>query len=185
MSATTTLHSVSVRPALPADEEALGELDRSTWSTLHAVMPRPRPPYDPFFDERHRPGDFLVAEAVTEAATEAGAPDGSGEIRIAGYIRLVPPTPLACNAHVRQIQGLAVGGLGARGRCRTDPAEGRVRRSEAPGRQPDHAAGARAQHPRPGALRLRGVRRGRVLSGEFFLHGRYVDDVLMGRSLAP
>ncbi len=96
------LHSVSVRTARSADEEALGELDRSTWSTLHAVVPRPRPPYDPFFDERHRPDDFLVAEVATPSAVRPGG------TCIAGYIRLVPPTPLACNAHVRQIQGLAV-----------------------------------------------------------------------------
>ncbi|MEV7314269.1 GNAT family N-acetyltransferase [Streptomyces microflavus] len=185
MSATTTLHSVSVRPALPADEEALGELDRSTWSTLHAVMPRPRPPYDPFFDERHRPGDFLVAEAVTEAVTEAGDPDGSGEIRIAGYIRLVPPTPLACNAHVRQIQGLAVAawarGAGV-GRTLLRAACAEARRQGANRitlRVLGHNTPARALYASEG-FAVEGV-----LSGEFFLHGRYVDDVLMGRSLAP
>ncbi|MFF7255504.1 GNAT family N-acetyltransferase [Streptomyces microflavus] len=181
MSATTTLHSVSVRPALPADEEALGELDRSTWSTLHAVMPRPRPPYDPFFDERHRPGDFLVAEAVTEA----GAPDGSGGTRIAGYIRLVPPTPLACNAHVRQIQGLAVAawarGAGV-GRTLLRAACAEARRQGANRitlRVLGHNTPARALYASEG-FTVEGV-----LSGEFFLHGRYVDDVLMGRSLAP
>ncbi|MGW3835075.1 N-acetyltransferase family protein [Streptomyces microflavus] len=181
MSATTTLHSVSVRPALPADEEALGELDRSTWSTLHAVMPRPRPPYDPFFDERHRPGDFLVAEAVTET----GAPDGPGGTRIAGYIRLVPPTPLACNAHVRQIQGLAVAawarGAGV-GRTLLRAACTEARRQGANRitlRVLGHNTPARALYASEG-FAVEGV-----LSGEFFLHGRYVDDVLMGRSLAP
>lgn len=94
-----------VRPAALSDEASLGELDRATWSTLHAVAPRPQPPYAPFFDDRHRPGDFLVAEA----------PDAAGEPRPAGYLRLVPPTPLACNTHVRQIQGLAVADW-ARGR---------------------------------------------------------------------
>ncbi|MFD5903676.1 GNAT family N-acetyltransferase [Streptomyces microflavus] len=189
MSATTTLHSVSVRPALPADEEALGELDRSTWSTLHAVMPQPQPPYDPFFDERHRPGDFLVAEAMTEAATEAvteaGAPDGSGGTRIAGYIRLVPPTPLACNAHVRQIQGLAVAawarGAGV-GRTLLRAACAEARRQGANRitlRVLGHNTPARALYASEG-FAVEGV-----LSGEFFLHGRYVDDVLMGRSLAP
>lgn len=87
-----------VRPAVPEDETALGELDRATWSTLHAVQPRPQPPYGPFFDDRHPPREFLVADAVT----------GAGEVRPAGYIRLARPTPLACNAHVLQIQGLAV-----------------------------------------------------------------------------
>lgn len=177
MSATTTLHSVSVRPALPADEEALGELDRSTWSTLHAVVPRPRPPYDPFFGERHRPGDFLVAEAATET--------DPGGTRIAGYIRLVPPTPLACNAHVRQIQGLAVAawarGAGV-GRTLLRAACAEARRQGANRitlRVLGHNTPARALYGSEG-FAVEGV-----LSGEFFLHGSYVDDVLMGRSLAP
>ncbi|MFZ4267947.1 GNAT family N-acetyltransferase [Streptomyces arboris] len=175
MSAITTLHSVSVRPALPADEEALGELDRSTWSTLHAVVPRPRPPYEPFFDERHRPEDFLVAEAATDA-------DGKS---LAGYIRLVPPTPLACNAHVRQIQGLAVAawarGAGV-GRTLLRAACAEARRQGANRitlRVLGHNTPARALYASEG-FAVEGV-----LSGEFFLHGRYVDDVLMGRSLAP
>ncbi|MFD6798292.1 GNAT family N-acetyltransferase [Streptomyces cyaneofuscatus] len=177
MSATTTLHSVSVRPALPADEEALGELDRSTWSTLHAVVPRPRPPYDPFLDERHRPEDFLVAEAATET--------DPGGTRIAGYIRLVPPTPLACNAHVRQIQGLAVAawarGAGV-GRTLLRAACAEARRQGANRitlRVLGHNTPARALYVSEG-FAVEGV-----LSGEFFLHGSYVDDVLMGRSLAP
>ncbi|MFB8104167.1 GNAT family N-acetyltransferase [Streptomyces sp. NPDC056007] len=187
MSATTTLHSVSVRPALPADEEALGELDRSTWSTLHAVVPQPRPPYEPFFDERHRPGDLLVAEAATEPEPEAGpaAATEAGAVRIAGYIRLVPPTPLACNAHVRQIQGLAVaawargGGVGRtllRAACAEARRQGANRITL---RVLGHNTPARALYASEG-FAVEGV-----LSGEFFLHGRYVDDVLMGRSLAP
>ncbi|MYX13276.1 GNAT family N-acetyltransferase [Streptomyces sp. SID8374] len=189
MSATTTLHSVSVRPALPADEEALGALDRSTWSTLHAVVPQPRPPYDPFFDERHRPEDLLVAEAATEGEAEPGSGSGAaaeaGATRIAGYIRLVPPTPLACNAHVRQIQGLAVAawarGAGV-GRTLLRAACAEARRQGANRitlRVLGHNTPARALYASEG-FAVEGV-----LSGEFFLHGRYVDDVLMGRSLAP
>lgn len=177
----TTLHSVSVRPALPADEEALGELDRSTWSTLHAVVPQPQPPYSPFFDERHRPGDFLVAEAVTEA----GACPVSGGARIVGYLRLVPPTPLACNAHVRQIQGLAVAawarGAGV-GRTLLRAAFTEARRQGASRitlRVLGHNIPARKLYASEG-FAVEGV-----LSGEFFLHGRYADDVLMGRSLTP
>ncbi|WP_432148219.1 N-acetyltransferase family protein [Streptomyces sp. bgisy029] len=197
MSATTTLHSVSVRPARSADEEALGELDRSTWSTLHAVVPRPRPPYEPFFDERHRPEDFLVAEAATmaesgsgpgaesESGFESESDSGSGRTRIAGYIRLVPPTPLVCNAHVRQIQGLAVAswarGAGV-GRTLLRAACAEARRQGANRitlRVLGHNTPARALYASEG-FAVEGV-----LSGEFFLHGRYVDDVLMGRSLAP
>jgi ribosomal protein S18 acetylase RimI-like enzyme len=81
------------RTALPDDEEELALLDRTTWSYVHAVTPKPQPPYPPFFGEGHAPDDHLVAEL---------------DRRVVGYIRLAFPTPLAVNAHVRQIQGLAV-----------------------------------------------------------------------------
>ncbi|MFE7467470.1 GNAT family N-acetyltransferase [Streptomyces sp. NPDC057499] len=164
-----------VRPAALSDDAALGELDRATWSTLHAVTPRPQPPHPPFFDDRHGPEDFLVAEAR----------DGADEPRPAGYIRVVPPTPLACNSHVRQIQGLAVAGW-ARGRgiarallraaCATARDDGANRITL---RVLGHNTPARALYESEG-FTVEGV-----LPGEFFLDGRYVDDVLMGRSLAP
>ncbi|MDQ0984072.1 GNAT family N-acetyltransferase [Streptomyces sp. V2I9] len=167
---------LSVRPAAPADEAELAELDRSTWSTLHAVLPRPVPPYDPFFEEGHPPQDFFVAEAVE---TEGGAP------RIAGYIRLVPPTPLACNAHVRQIRGLAVAtwarGAGV-GRSLLRAAFDEARRQGANRitlRVLAHNEPARALYASEG-FAVEGV-----FPGEFFLNGRYVDDVCMGRSLDP
>ncbi|MFF3780374.1 GNAT family N-acetyltransferase [Streptomyces sp. NPDC001933] len=171
----THTHPVLVRPAALPDEAALGELDRATWSTLHEVVPRPQPPYEPFFDERHRPEDFLVAEAA----------DADGERRTAGYLRLVLPTPLACNSHVRQIQGLAVADW-ARGRgvARTllRAAFAAARREGANRmtlRVLGHNTPARALYESEGFV-VEGV-----LPGEFFLDGRYVDDVLMGRPLAP
>ena len=157
-----------IRIALPDDEEELSLLDRSTWSTLHAVSPQPRPPYPPFFDERHAPDDHLVAEL---------------DRRIVGYVRLGFPTPLAANAHVRQIQGLAV----------ADEARGR-----GVGRALIRAAveEARRRGARRLTLRVLGHNtparklyesEGFVVEGvqpeEFFLGGEYVDDVLMGRSL--
>ncbi|MEU9061619.1 GNAT family N-acetyltransferase [Streptomyces sp. NPDC048430] len=163
-----------VRPAVPEDETALAELDRATWSTLHAVQPKPKPPYAPFFDERHPPGDHLVVEAVT----------GTDEVHLAGYIQLARPTPLACNAHVRQIQGLAVADRWRRhGVARTllRAAYAEARRQGA-GRLTlrvlGHNTAARALYASEG-FAVEGV-----LPGEFFLGGRYVDDVLMGRSLA-
>ncbi|MFG2571793.1 GNAT family N-acetyltransferase [Streptomyces sp. NPDC048481] len=155
-----------IRAALPADDDALAALDGATWSTLHAVMPRPEPPYEPFFDERHAPGDYLVAEL-----------DG----RLVGYLRLVPPTPLACNAHVRQIQGLAV----------LDEARGRgVARAllreafEETRRQGARRLTLRVLGHNTPARRLyesEGFTVEGVLPGEFLLDGRYVDDVFMGR----
>ncbi|MEU1814144.1 GNAT family N-acetyltransferase [Streptomyces roseifaciens] len=159
-----------IRTATEADGTALAELDRRTWSPLHAVQPRPEPPYEPFFTERNRPEHILVAEA--------------GD-RLAGYIRLVVPTPLACNAHVRQIQGLAVDddfrGQGvARALLRAAEEEalrqGAVRLTL---RVLGHNAPARSLYASEGFV-VEGV-----LPGEFLLEGSYVDDVMMGRSLTP
>lgn len=154
-----------IRPAEQADESALAQLDLAVWSTLHAVQPRPVPGA-PFFDARHVPADYLVAV--------------EGD-RIAGYVRLVPPTALPAHAHVRQIQGLAVA-AGARGR-----GVGRALLRAARTRARDqgalrltlrvlgHNAPARALYEAEGFV-VEGV-----LPGEFLLDGGYVDDVLMGR----
>ncbi|MCQ9185741.1 GNAT family N-acetyltransferase [Streptomyces sp. IBSBF 2953] len=160
--------ALRIRAALPDDEEALAAVDRVTWSPLHAVMPRPQPPYDPFFDERHVPGDYLVA-----------ALDG----RAVGYLRLVAPTSLACNAHVRQIQGLAVldeaRGRGvARALLRAAVEETRrqgARRLTL--RVLGHNAPARGLYESEGFV-VEGV-----LPEEFLLDGKYVDDVFMGRAV--
>ncbi|MEJ8656762.1 GNAT family N-acetyltransferase [Streptomyces sp. MS1.AVA.4] len=187
----------SIRPARGCDDAALGELDRATWSTLHSVQARPVPPYGPFF-KAHRPEDYLVAETDDgDGRVDHGDHDARGDRdggcdrgehddrhgRIAGFICVVAPTPLACHRHVRQIQGLAVA-AGARG--------------QGVGRALLRAAGDEAR--RQGATRItlrvlghntparrlyesEGYAVEGVLPGEFYLAGRYADDVLMGRSL--
>ncbi|MEV8586392.1 GNAT family N-acetyltransferase [Streptomyces sp. NPDC051180] len=156
------------RTAGPDDADALGALDRAAWSTLHAVLPAPEEPYPPFFDERHRPEDYLVA-------VRGGV--------LVGYVRVVPATPLAANAHVRQIQGLVVA-ESARGRgvARTllRAAMDRARQDGATRitlRVLGHNAPARALYAAEGFV-VEGV-----LPGEFVLDGAAVDDVLMGRPL--
>ncbi|OMI37788.1 GNAT family N-acetyltransferase [Streptomyces sparsogenes] len=161
------MSDVTIRPAVLADETALADLDRRTWSPLHSVQPPPRPG-DPFFSDRNRPEHLLVAEA---------------EGRTAGYIRLVAPTPLACNAHVRQIQGLVVDDW-ARGRgvarallgaaCAEARRQGAVRITL---RVLGHNGPARRLYESEG-FAVEGV-----LPGEFLLEGEYVDDVFMGRAL--
>ncbi|MCF1599201.1 GNAT family N-acetyltransferase [Streptomyces muensis] len=157
-----------IRAALPDDEEELAHLDRATWSTLHSVMPRPQPPHRTFFDERHAPEDHLVAEL---------------DRRIVGYVRLALATPLACNAHVRQIQGFAVAdevrGRGV-GRALIRAAVEEARRRGARRltlRVLGHNTPARKLYESEGFV-VEGV-----LPEEFFLDGAYVDDVLMGRGL--
>ncbi|MER5312142.1 GNAT family N-acetyltransferase [Streptomyces sp. NPDC002773] len=157
-----------IRRAAGGDEDALGALDRDTWSPLHAVLPAPVPPYEPFFDERHRPEDYLVA-------VHGGT--------VVGYVRVVPPTPLASNAHVRQIQGLVVAGT-ARGRgVARALLRAAMDKARADGaaritlRVLGHNAPARALYASEGFV-VEGV-----LPGEFLFDGVSVDDVLMGRSL--
>jgi GNAT superfamily N-acetyltransferase len=161
-------HEPRIRAALPDDEEELSHLDRVTWSPLHAVMPRPQPPYPPFFTDRHAPEDHLVAELNR---------------RIVGYVRLGFPTPLACNAHVRQIQGLAVAdearGRGV-GRALIRAAIEETRRRGARRltlRVLGHNTPARKLYESEG-FEVEGV-----LPEEFLLDGAYVDDVFMGRGL--
>ncbi|TQJ87612.1 GNAT family N-acetyltransferase [Streptomyces sp. SLBN-31] len=157
-----------IRHATLDDEETLGRLDRVTWSPLHSVQPRPRPPYEPFYNERFGPRDHLVAEL-----------DGT----VVGYVRLAYPTPLACNSHVRQIQGLAVAeearGTGV-GRALLRAVREEARRQGARRltlRVLGHNTPARRLYETEGFV-VEGV-----LPGEFLLEGAYVDDVLMGCSL--
>ncbi|MET8676440.1 GNAT family N-acetyltransferase [Streptomyces sp. NPDC004647] len=157
-----------IRRAVRADDAALAELDRRTWSPLHAVLPGPPLEGDPFFDAAHLPSHFLVAEY---------------EERLAGYLRLVTPTPLPANAHVRQIQGLAVD-TWARGRgvarallnaaCEDARRQGAVRITL---RVLGHNTPARRLYESAGFV-VEGI-----LPEEFLIAGEYVDDVLMGRRL--
>ncbi|MFB7866924.1 GNAT family N-acetyltransferase [Streptomyces sp. NPDC056069] len=162
-----TVPEIRIRGAARADERALAALDRATWSHLHAVLPAPAPG-QPFYDERHLPEHYLVAETGAERV---------------GYLRLVPPTPMACHAHVRQIQGLAVAeSVRGRGVARTllRAAMDRARGEGATRitlRVLGHNAPARALYAAEG-FTVEGV-----LPGEFLLDGTFVDDVLMGRSL--
>ncbi|MEU0600436.1 GNAT family N-acetyltransferase [Streptomyces sp. NPDC006393] len=163
-----SMPAVHIRPATPDDEDPLARLDRATWSTLHAVQPRPQPPYEPFFTERSGPDEILVAEL-----------DGA----VAGYIRLALATPLASNAHVRQIRGLAVAhearGAGV-GRALLRAAVEEARRQGARRlslRVLGHNTAARKLYESEGFV-VEGVQ-----PGEFLLDGAYVDDVLMGRLL--
>ncbi|MFF7973822.1 GNAT family N-acetyltransferase [Streptomyces sp. NPDC007905] len=158
----------SIRIALPADEEELALLDRAAWSALHSVQPAPRPPYPPFFDERHLPQDYLVAVL---------------DRRVVGYIRLVRVSALPAHAHVRQIQGLVVSdeargkGVGrALVRAAIEEARGRGARRLTL-RVLGHNTPARALYESEGFV-VEGV-----LPEEFLLEGKYVDDVVMGRFL--
>ncbi|MFE9247653.1 GNAT family N-acetyltransferase [Streptomyces sp. NPDC007088] len=160
---------VTLRLGHDRDDAALARLDADIWSTAHAVMPRPEQPLAPFFDgRRSRPEQHLIAEL-----------DGE----LAGYLRLLPPTPLPANAHVQAILGLAVAGRArgrGLGRALLRAAVARARELGARRvtlRVLGHNTPARRLYASEGFV-VEGV-----LPGEMYLDGRYVDDVLMGRTL--
>jgi len=155
----------AVRPARLEDAPALGAIDHATWTWLSSPSPRPAEPR-PFFDERTRPEDVVVAELT---------PGG----RVAGYVKLGHPTPLESNRHVLMVNGLAVDPeLQGRGLGRV-LLDGAVAEARARGarklalRVLSENAPARALYRRFGF-----VEEG-VLREEFLLDGRYVDDVFM------
>lgn len=105
------------------------------------------------------------------------------EGRVVGYIRLRAPTRLPENAHVIQVQGLAVDPA-ARGRgiasMLLTEAERRLRE------RGTQKLSLRVLSTNVAAIslyeRLGFIREG-VLRQEFIINGRYVDDVLMAKPL--
>src|SRR5215470_3322310 len=149
-----------------ADQAALAELDALAWSAdsgFPSTMPTGTPDVT-FFSASNPPEAHLVAEL-----------DG----RVAGYIRLKPPTHLPENGHVMQVQGLAV------------HPDAR-RRGVAAGLLDAAEETLRGRGTRKLTLRVLStnqaaiclyerqgfVREGTLLE-EFCINGRYVDDVMM------
>jgi len=154
---------MTIRQARLEDEPRLRDIDAVTWTA--GVSPAPPPSADAaFFGERTAPSDVLVAEA-----------DGA----IAGYAALGQSVSLASHSHVLEIRGLAV--HPAHQRC------GVGRRLVEACIEQARSRGARKLSLRVlggnvAARRLYescGFTAEGVLREEFFLGGRYVDDVLM------
>lgn len=159
--------NIAVRRAVLAEDRALSQIDAAAWVGVGNVVP-PAPPGQPFFTEATRPDDVLVATV---------------DSRLAGYVKLRPPTSLASNVHVQQIQGLAVDpalqGSGV-GRALIDGAVAEARRRGA------RKVSLRVLATNPSAQRLYalcGFEIEGVLREEFLVNGRYVDDWQMGRLL--
>ena len=155
-----------VRTATSEDGPAILRIDRDGFSPVHSPGTPPEDDTDPF--ARHAPEDVLVAEV-----------GGT----VVGYLTLGHPTSLASNAHVWQVQALAVhpdarrvGAARALLRAGIDEARRRGGRRLTlrvlGGNEP-----ARRLYAAEG-FAVEGVQR-----GEFVLEGREVDDVLMARRL--
>ena len=158
---------LTIRAAVPADGPRLAALDHATWSPQ--VTPAPRWAEDADFLANREPADVLVADRDGVAA---------------GYVLLARPSPLDSNRHVLQINGLAV-----------DPAA----QGQGLGRRLVEAAVEEATRRGARRLTLRvlggnttaqslyascGFVVEGVLREEFHLDGRFVDDVLMARTLS-
>ncbi|AEA23177.1 GNAT family N-acetyltransferase [Pseudonocardia benzenivorans] len=154
---------IEVRDARADDDAALARIDVLTWTSAGSPAPPPAPG-TPFFSDRTRPDDVLVAEV-----------DGA----VAGYVALGDTLPIPAHRHVREIRGLAVDpGLGRRGvgRALVLAAVDRAARAGAV------KVGLRVLGPNTGARRLYarcGFGIEGVLRGEFRIDGVLVDDVLM------
>jgi ribosomal protein S18 acetylase RimI-like enzyme len=166
----TSRFEVLVRPARLADQEALTALEAIAWSaesgfpsTMAADQRNAT-----FFDDRNPPEAFLVAEL-----------DG----RVVGYIRLKPPSKLPENAHVMQVQGLAVH-PDAR---RRGVAAGLLDAAEETLRERGiRKLTLRVLSTNEVAIRLyerHGFVREGTLLEEFCINGRFVDDVMMAKKL--
>jgi ribosomal protein S18 acetylase RimI-like enzyme len=155
-----------IRPATPSDDAALVAIDRASWSTAVSVGPEPGP--ETRFFAHVDPGDVLVAED-----------DGA----VAGYVQVERATPLASNAHVLEIHGLAVDPAYRRrgiARALLDAAVEHARERGA------RRLRLRVLAPNEGAIalyRVAGFEHEGTLRQEFLLDGRFVDDLLFARSL--
>lgn len=159
---------LKIRQARPGDQPALRNIDTATWKA--DVSPAPPPPADAaFFTGRRRPADVLVAEI-------GGA--------VTGYAALGQSLAITSHIHVLKIQGLAVHPAHQR--------HGAGRRlvqaclDEARSR-PARKLTLRVLSTNPTARQLYescGFHIEGMLREEFFLSGRYVDDILMAASLS-
>jgi ribosomal protein S18 acetylase RimI-like enzyme len=147
---------------------ALRGIDAATWTTSVSPAPAP-PPGTAFFNERTRPADVLVAKI-----------DGV----VAGYAILGWSLTLPARGHVLELRGLAVHPDHQRSGAGRRLVEASVEQ-------------ARDRGARKLALRVLGTNIGArklyescgfivegVLHAEFFLDGRYVDDIMMARNLS-
>lgn len=157
---------IVVRAAAQADDQVLGLLDQQTWAP--AVSPVPAPPAGtPFFNDRTRSADVLVADVDGETA---------------GYVALRLPSRMPSHAHVLELS-LAVSPLHQRRGVGEQLLLAAVQQA---GRRQARKLTLRVLAPNTVARRLYqrcGFTVEGVLRQEFHLQDRYVDHVLMARQL--
>jgi ribosomal protein S18 acetylase RimI-like enzyme len=164
---------IRIRPARLRDDAALAELDAGAWSPDAGFPSVFRPgghARGGFFNADNPPDAHLVAEA-------AG--------RVVGYVRLKAPTHLPENAHVVQVQGLAVHPDARRRGIAAMLLAAAEQRARDRGLR---KLSLRVLSTNQGAISLYerlGFSREGDLREEFLINGSYVDDILMAKHLGP
>ena len=157
-----------MRPARLTDHAVLAELDTLAWSADAGF-----PSIAGFKD-----GNFFTTDNPPEAHLVAEL-NGS----VVGYIRLKPPTHLPENAHVIQVQGLAVHPDARRHGAAGSLLDAAEKQSRERGIR---KLTLRVLSTNQAAIRLyerHGFAREGALLEEFRINGRYVDDVMMAKRL--
>lgn len=157
--------SMQIRPARTTDDAALAAVDRLCWSALADVVPV-RAPDVPFFGPGESPDDVLVA--IRQGDVE-------------GWVKLLPPTSLASNAHVQQLQGLGVHPDVRRKGVGRALLLAALDLASARGGRKVCLRVLSTNRPAQELYRSVGFTVEGVLVDEFFLDGSYVDDILMAR----
>ncbi|HSO99248.1 MAG TPA: GNAT family N-acetyltransferase [Solirubrobacteraceae bacterium] len=157
----------AIRPARLVDGPALAQIDHDTWDPAGSPAPRWAPDAD-FFGRTRRRTIVLVADA--------GAP--------VGYVKLVPASALQSHWHIREIHGLAVArGFQGRGIGRALVKAG----IEAAGADGVRRVRLRVLATNAPAVRLYeslGFTCVVRLAEEFWIDGRFVDDLVMSYSVS-
>jgi ribosomal protein S18 acetylase RimI-like enzyme len=159
--------TVTVRPAVAADDAPLLAIDKATWTSV--VSPAPlSDDRATFFEEARGPDHYLVAEV-----------DGV----VSGYVAMHQNIPLPSHKHVLEINGLAVDPASQGKGVGRHLVEAAVVEAAARGarkvtlRVLGGNVSARRLYERCG-FTIEGV-----LRGEFILSGEEVDDILMAKHL--
>lgn len=163
---------MEIRPARRDDELALIALDEATISPIVSPSPPPsaRADYPGFWRAHEEPADTLVAEI---------------ECELAGYVKLSQATELEASRHVLLVAGLAVGPAHQAHGVGRALMEAAINEAKARGAR---RLTLRVLEPNERARKLYeslGFEVEGIQREEFFLEGRYVDDVLMALTLTP
>jgi ribosomal protein S18 acetylase RimI-like enzyme len=162
---------IRIRPARRDDDPVLAELDAAAWSPesgFPSVIGPAGAGNGVFFSADSPPDAHLVAEL-----------DGT----VVGYIRLRPPTHLPENAHVIQVQGIAVHPAARRRGVAAALLTGAEHQVRDRGKLKLSLRVLSTNHPAIRLYEQLGFTREGVLRQEFVINGSYVDDILMTKHL--